>query len=927
MYNKFKNKVMKKYNRRGISLISLLIIIIIIIIIVSSIISSITGKNILEIAKDAIFKHDLSEYNSEFNLWSSNEMVKTVGNFDASDVIATSDYGNYNGKTIKDILTNVKNDDLDKIEIIDGKVEQMQPIYTDKQLDDMIKNQGYIPIASSDELNNIRYNTENTFGKDTKWEKKYIGGVDKKYIQVKEVIMTNYSQGAGWVPIEQNNGEGNDITYFSGVYDGNGYGIMGMHIDGTNTDKVDIGLFSQASLNTAEFRNIYIQGFDITTGDKCEYAGSLLGHVIGSIKTIDNIHVMGKINGKSEDIGGIVGYINNYNSDVNLDQNILNCYADIKINANSGETGGIVGDIWSNNSKVIIKNISVKGSIVVKGGYSSGMIAFLSCKGVSIKNCNSSINIKSESGKASGLVTYGYVYRNGNDTDYIEDCFATGNIVFDNDCTEGRGGGLFEDITFYSLNVNITNCYYIGDIINSNYYSSGIISYFNTDSSNINLNMSNCYSKGNLIIGNNGGNSGGLIGYIDSEIANLSNCYSYMKIESFGSRIGGLIGYGSGINFSNCYYIGNIDNKDNKYNKDYDNSADIGGLIGNGCSNYTSSKILNSYAKVNIYSDSTHVGGLIGDDCNIDIENCHYEGNISGKGYVGGILGHSFNTVINNCYVNGTITGKYDIGGLSGYVDNLNTENSYFKGNIIVKNSDNLKNSSNFVGGLLGELNKSSVKNSYFNGEINIVENEFEDTVVGGLIGSSQESLVENSYFKGKITANDAYCKYDYIGGIAGNFNGTSIKKSYAQADLINNDKSYKVGEIGGLVGNFCTGNIEDSYFKGKITSPGYIGGISGNSNTSNITNSYSAYILGDDYNSNFQKGINGTGKSPNTISTYWDIESSKVLTDLSTAQGKTITEMKNQTNYSDWDFTNIWQIDPNINDGYPYLKDLKDTI
>lgn len=576
-------KIVEGNNKKGISLIVLVITIIIIIIIAGVIISSMTGRNVIEAANDAIFKHNLSQYNSEFRLWSSNEILRTVGNFNANDVIATNDYGNYNGKTLKDILPDIKKNDLDKIEIIDGNIEQIKPIYTDKQLDDMIKNQGYVPIASSNELNNIRYNTENTFGQGTKWEKKYTGGVDKKYVQVKEVIMTNYSQGAGWVPIEQDNGQGNSPTYFSGVYDGNGYGILGMHIDSTNNDQVNVGLFSQVSLNTAEYKNIYIQGFDITTGDKCKYTGSLLGYSNGCIKTLDNIHVTGKINGKSGYFGGIIGYIYNHNENAKLDQNILNCYANVNINSSIGYVGGIVAYIDS-NANITLKNISIKGTInIMDGGYSvGGIVSYCNNSDgsiISLENCNSSADINVASGYAGGLINYYSCYSSNtsdeNKVICIKNCYVTGNIIFKNNKdSNSKAGGLIRQLDanyIKSLSVAISDCYYIGNIINVNNATSGLVGYLNNVASNITI--TNCYSKGN-IIGTNTASVGGLIGYVDTANVNLSNCYSCMKIQDNGNscNTGGLIGYGSGIpilNIDNCYYDGDIIANKN-----------IGGLIG-----------------------------------------------------------------------------------------------------------------------------------------------------------------------------------------------------------------------------------------------------------------------------------------------------------------------------------------------------------
>ena len=201
---------------------------------------------------------------------------------------------------------------------------------------------------------------------------------------------------------------------------------------------------------------------------------------------------------------------------------------------------------------------------------------------------------------------------------------------------------------------------------------------------------------------------------------------------------------------------------------------------------------------------------------------------------------------------------------------------------------------------------------------------------IGGLASLLWDSSVENCYFKGKInfkfTANEYY-NTNYIGGLIGDSYNDTIKKSYAQSEINNYNSISNKDNIGGLIGYFDGSTIENSYFKGKITSPCYAGGIIGNSSSnSNIINyCYTAFLLNNS-DANLQKGISSIG-APTTTSTYWDSELSKVLTDLSTAQSKTTNEMKSQATYSNWDFTNIWQIDPNINDGYPYLKELKDTI
>jgi len=59
-------------------------------------------------------------------------------------------------------------------------------------------------------------------------------------------------------------------------------------------------------------------------------------------------------------------------------------------------------------------------------------------------------------------------------------------------------------------------------------------------------------------------------------------------------------------------------------------------------------------------------------------------------------------------------------------------------------------------------------------------------------------------------------------------------------------------------------------------------------------------------------------------ISSYYDSDKvpeyeGGLYTDKGTP--KTTAEMKTQSTYTDWDFTDIWGIDPTINDGYPYLR------
>jgi len=45
------------------------------------------------------------------------------------------------------------------------------------------------------------------------------------------------------------------------------------------------------------------------------------------------------------------------------------------------------------------------------------------------------------------------------------------------------------------------------------------------------------------------------------------------------------------------------------------------------------------------------------------------------------------------------------------------------------------------------------------------------------------------------------------------------------------------------------------------------------------------------------------------------------VDTFITNSRGLTTVEMKSQESFTDWDFNDVWIIDPDINDGYPYLR------
>jgi len=125
-----------------------------------------------------------------------------------------------------------------------------------------------------------------------------------------------------------------------------------------------------------------------------------------------------------------------------------------------------------------------------------------------------------------------------------------------------------------------------------------------------------------------------------------------------------------------------------------------------------------------------------------------------------------------------------------------------------------------------------------------------------------------------------------FTGGLVA-YNGSTITNCYSTGTVTGEE------DTGGLVGYIYEGSISNCYSKGYVTSTGgSTGGLVGYNYESTISNS------------------------------FWDIETSGQTTSAG-GTGKTTAEMKNQTTYTDagWSYPDIWNINPDLNNGYPYLN------
>ncbi|NGZ90170.1 hypothetical protein G7034_07885, partial [Psychroflexus sp. C1] len=208
---------------------------------------------------------------------------------------------------------------------------------------------------------------------------------------------------------------------------------------------------------------------------------------------------------------------------------------------------------------------------------------------------------------------------------------------------------------------------------------------------------------------------------------------------------------------------------------------------------------------------------------------------------------------------------------------------------------------------------------------------------VGGIVARPvTNSKIERCFTTGNITHSGG--TNSATGGIAGyGSTSPSITESWSSVHINstspNNDRF-----IGGIIGWLATGSVEDCYYTGNLnwsSNNTMVGGIIGFLNAyqspADISRCYSiADFIG---SAGTTKGavVGGTVAEASASDGVFfdnDLISLDGIGEINTQygsfngsiDGKSTSNMKIQSNYPDWDFTQIWGIDPTINDGYPHL-------
>lgn len=501
-----------------------------------------------------------------------------------------------------------------------------------------------------------------------------------------------------------------DGIAFSGTFDGNGYVIRNLTINGAYY----CGVFGKTS--NAEIQNLGIEDASISCTDR--YSGGLVGYkYYGSITgSYSNVDVT-----SGRDAGGLVGYHDN--------GNITNSYSSGNVTGGNS-VGGLVGENLSGqiSDSYAVGTVEANGFFGGLVGYNAGSPDVVNTsyfyiyagpdtdQGIALDDTQlqdkaSFVGFDFAGDPSDGtndhwMIEPGYMPRLSwqpspgleapnlidgitttlSGTGYDNDPFIIAN---NDDLMEFKNNSSLR-IGHYSLtnDINLAGVTYTEAFISESFGGS-----FN----------GNGHKISNLTIDAGSGNSLGFFNLLYGSVDNLA--LNNISISTTGSSIGGMVSHN---------YYGSITGSSSSGVINGRNST--GGLTG---SNYHG-EIISSFATGSVNGIWGYIGGLVGNNNKGSIDKSYSNSNVTGNNNVGGLTGWN-NYYITDCYSAGRVTGVTDVGGLVGL--------NYSYGHIIrCYSRGGVTGSDNDIGGLVGD-NKGTITSSYSTGVVN------GSGYVGGLVG------------------------------------------------------------------------------------------------------------------------------------------------------------------------------------------------
>jgi hypothetical protein len=201
----------------------------------------------------------------------------------------------------------------------------------------------------------------------------------------------------------------------------------------------------------------------------------------------------------------------------------------------------------------------------------------------------------------------------------------------------------------------------------------------------------------------------------------------------------------------------------------------------------------------------------------------------------------------------------------------------------------------NSAGSIIGRISGGVVAHCSAINDTLISKGTSSQVAIGGIIGWNAGTL-EKSY------SNNCYIETNrnasYAGGITAINSGAALNCYTVYCNILDKATTASFIESGGAFGS-GSGSISNIYSVSLVT--------------------FNQYPAGNNVFSGYQ-AANGSTSYADT--SYFGVTEVKISGTGVEANKQTTSEMKIEENFVGWDFSTVWSIDPEINDGYPYLLD-----
>lgn len=396
---------------------------------------------------------------------------------------------------------------------------------------------------------------------------------------------------------------------------------------------------------------------------------------------------------------------------------------------------------------------------------------------------------------------------------------------------------------------------------------------------------------------------GGAFGEANCQ-AEMTNSTADITIDITGSEIeelnyvGGFAGYtsceGPGASFDNIQVTGTVLTGGKGFS--------VGGVVGEMNGNtMSSSSFIGSAEEGPSVSGDDRVGGLVGQVNNdAEIINSHASGDVSGDGvYVGGLVGQLRSSTVSGSYATGDVSGDEYIGGLVGDIRETSVvSSSYSTGDV---------SGTFIIGGFAGMNNESEIDRAYALGEVT------GEVSVGGFVGVN-EGVIANTYSRRAVEGTN-----DWIGGFVG-LNFGQIFYSYTTSNVLGDN-----APVGGFAGDNGWDTIYSSFSVGTVTvtDPGdgsRIGGFIGVDSLSHYnsgwwTGAYDGPAIGQ-IESQEDSAVDEIAWNEDSVSVFKNMNHG-----LYTTTYEDMDEGYDGEEFGVWDFEDVWGINSDENDGFPFLR------